>query len=91
MGKLPKASYKRTIPRPEELKIDDFMLFIGGWRPPSPGDRRALKSEEEFHEFLKCYGKSAHHWKDAHPPEGYDLQQEIAKIHAWRDEPDPRL
>ncbi len=74
---------------PHELELEDLNLFIFGWEPPA-GEYGALRTEDSFHDFLRRYGAAPRGWYGPHPPEGYDLDEQLKEIKK-DDGPDPRV
>ena len=79
---------------PGELTLEDLNLLICGWDNYVPRGDLALRTEDAFHKFLRRYGADPYGWDGPHPPEGYDLELELAGIiESWNAEieNDPRL
>jgi len=74
---------------PAELTLDDFIVLSGGWDDYVPRGDQALRTEEDFHDFIRRYGADPWGWDGPHPPEGYDLELELEKFD--EEVEDPRL
>jgi hypothetical protein len=71
---------------PGELTLWDLhVVCLFGWKAPARGEKRRLKSEADYHSFLRTWGSDPSLWERG--PGVYDVGDELRKIEARRSDP----